>query len=720
MRFLRNEDGTSPLVGLMVGLVVFTATFSYVVFVAVEDGQNSTSNPQAALDGKAASMASLAIQPGVGWYDLATACTGDPLELDTTLLDGDPVADGRFGLGRENCEDPSSKMGDVNLLDYAKVINLRNARLAADPDNDYADYEEARRGLGLDEANLDFHIRSEPVLANIRDLLRSGFKDPNLRPLYIGDYVKTDGGGGEVTRLVPHTAGVVEDTDAVTLFVDITNDGTVDTIFEVQFTIPLASGSINVLYHTPVVTNSGDTHRAEVTIPMTADWTWADSADPTVDYTISDVDGGVGDGEISLSGVDMDAPSDELNHVLYFAHADKLQWLSDGTDVDVKVHYDAFTGTGEEAPSTDWGLYIYDSTGDPAGSDTSLNSRGWESFTVSSAETFRADLKSNDGTVLWNSDRLNVVSTEVGAYTPSGGGGTWTPAGSVPTEMGYITAIIEQFQPNVFSTEYHHTEVPNDGTLPDPPDPGAGDVYPDVKHVMNNDVPAVLIDENDPSDPQDDEATLENYNVVMVGSNVDHQVMTSAAAKQTIRDWVYAGGLLIVLGSTEQAVQWLQPIFHSALDSAGGGISTPDPNHPVLNVPNELDYEAYETHGIVWSYTRDQDADHFTHVITEGEDDYLALSNPGQFGDGRVLLASYQPFDLTGDQEAACNESPPVNCEPMRMIHNFVTIAYQGLYIDYGPPLPTDRPHGSAVRLAAVDHPELDQRVAVKIFVYVF
>lgn len=706
--FVRNDNATSPLVGLIVALLVFTATFSYVVFVAIDDGQDTNSNPQASLDGKAASMTSLILQPGVGWYDLTAACTGDPAELDTTLLDGDPVADGRFGLGRENCEAPTSKMGDVNLLDYAKVINLRGAQVAADGSNDHADYEEARQGLGLDEANLDFHIRSEPVLASIQELLANGFKDPNLRPLYIGDYFEDDGGGGEVTPLVQHVAGVEESADAVTLYVDITNNESTPTIFEVQFTIPLASGSIPVLYHTPILPGS-TSHNATVRVPKTTDWTWANATDPTVDYLISDVEGVVGEGDISLSGIDMTAASG--TNTLYFVNTDKLQQKLTGSSVDVKVHYDAYEGDGSGASSPSWSLYVYNATGAQVASDTSLHSRGHESFSLSSAETYRADLKNANGSIVWNSDNLNVVTTEVG---PFGGAGNWVPGDSVPPEISYVTTIIEKFQPNVYSAEYDHVDVPHGG-LPAPPAAGAGDVYPDIKSVMNNDVPFVLLDEND-------EPTLENYNVLVVGSNVDHQVMTSAAAKQTIRDWVFAGGLLIVFGSTEQAVQWLQPIFHSGIDSAGGGISTPDENHPLLKVPNDLDYESYDTHNITWSYSRDQDADHFTHIITEGEDDYLALSNPGQFGDGRVLLTSYQPFDLTDGQAADCSGSGEdlLNCQSLRMFHNFITVAYQGLYIDYGPPLPVDRPHGSAVRLAAVDHPELGQRVAVKIFIYVF
>jgi hypothetical protein len=319
------------------------------------------------------------------------------------------------------------------------------------------------------------------------------------------------------------------------------------------------------------------------------------------------------------------------------------------------------------------------------------------------ADDYRVRLTNDAFTTTWNSDAVNVLDNEPGIYTPAGGVGDFQPMESVVPEASYVGAIIEKFQQGVFHADYHHVDMIH---LTD------GDVYPDVKHVMNDQLPLQLQDAAG-------QPTLENYNVLIVGSNVDHQVMTSAAAKQTIRDWVFAGGYLIVFGSVEQAVQWLQPIFHSAIDSANGGISTPDETHPILNVPNDLDYESYNTHDIVWDF-RDQDKEHFAHVITETEGDYLALSNPGEFGDGRVLLASYQPFDLVNGQSGPCVEPYTESCEGLRLIHNFVTVSYQDLYMDYGPPIPLDRPHGSVVRLAQVDHPELGTRVVIKMLVYVF
>ena len=47
-----------------------------------------------------------------------------------------------------------------------------------------------------------------------------------------------------------------------------------------------------------------------------------------------------------------------------------------------------------------------------------------------------------------------------------------------------------------------------------------GDIYPDVKVVMNNDLVSALIDSNG-------QPTYNKYNVLFVGSNVDHAAMTS-------------------------------------------------------------------------------------------------------------------------------------------------------------------------------------------------
>lgn len=715
MRFLRNEVGASPLLGIMVALIVFTASFGYVVFVAVEDGNQARANPQAGLDGAAASLAGLIIQPGVGWYP-ATACSGDPPELNEDAMHPDEVADGRFGLGRENCEDPTSSLGDANQVDYDKIRNLYNAFIKADGTNDRVDYEEARRSLGLTDAAQDFHLRSWPVLASVRQILRDGIKDPYLKPLYIGDYV--EGTGEPPSRpVISHSGTVVQDDDFATLTVTIENTGadTIQAPFQVSLTARLSNGAITATQNTfDIPTGSSDS--VDLKLRKTKDWAWEDPAVKKVEYTISDDVGPLASGEIDMSTIDMASPGNNQNNVVAVLNMDRLRYVEpfSGSNKWPKAYYAGYNGEGETINNFDGndvdlkvveispGAYTNTFT-DPAKNGQSLEDTAPEPDEPAAGK-YRVEL--------WVSDTSGSVHND-DVFEVLGGGvaecnveaGDYVPGAPVVPEAGYVDSLFELFDKNVHSAKYH------DSTMPYDPDV-AGDVMPDIKCAMNYDLPNFLLD-------ADGNPTMDMYTTLIVGSNVDHDAMTSASAKETIRDWVFAGGTLIVFGSDQQSVQWLQPIFHSSLETAGGGISNPDTTHPVLNKPNSLDYDSYQ-YTTEWTYNAHHD-EKFTHVLPTDSGDVLAVGDPGDFGDGKVILTSWRPYDLTDDQAGECAElDPDTTCQSLFLLHNLVTLSYRELYMDFGPALPVERPHGSAVRLANVDHPELGQRVTMQFFVYVF
>jgi hypothetical protein len=134
-----------------------------------------------------------------------------------------------------------------------------------------------------------------------------------------------------------------------------------------------------------------------------------------------------------------------------------------------------------------------------------------------------------------------------------------------------------------------------------------------------------------------------------------------------------------------------------------------------------MNYPAYETHGVAWEFTREEDAAHFTHILRAGDQDLLAISNHGEFGSGRVILSAYQPYDLLiGAEGPACDVAALLpTCEGLLFLHNLAVQRYDGLFVDYGPMLPPDEPVGSATRLASVWHPALGH-VAMRVQVYVF
>jgi hypothetical protein len=202
-----------------------------------------------------------------------------------------------------------------------------------------------------------------------------------------------------------------------------------------------------------------------------------------------------------------------------------------------------------------------------------------------------------------------------------------------------------------------------------------GDVYPDDKTYLSAVLPG----------------RLAQYDVLVVGSGVDHSTLTANAVKDGIRDWTLAGGTLVVLGSSAQAYQWLQPLFHTGVATVNGAALAPDVSHPLLKEPNELDWTSYDSHGRGWDI---KDAgsgahyDDFSHVIVQGGEDVMAVSKDGAFGQGRIMLTTYMPREFAGGLG-----------EMMAFFENVALFADRShLYLEYGPAAPGNTAVSIAVR----------------------
>lgn len=206
-----------------------------------------------------------------------------------------------------------------------------------------------------------------------------------------------------------------------------------------------------------------------------------------------------------------------------------------------------------------------------------------------------------------------------------------------------------------------------------------GDVYPDRKQHLDAVLPA----------------RLPLYDVLVIGSGVDHSTLTANAVKEGIRDWVVAGGHLIVLGSGLQGYQWLQPMFSAGVVTANSLVIDADPNHPLLTQPNALAWESYASHGRGWDL--DDAEGSFNHVVVQDGLDVLAISRDGAFGAGRVVMTTYLPREVAaalGPDEAA------------GFFQNIALFAERThLHLEYGPPL--DRFDAVAVRQATLPDPLL-------------
>jgi hypothetical protein len=212
-----------------------------------------------------------------------------------------------------------------------------------------------------------------------------------------------------------------------------------------------------------------------------------------------------------------------------------------------------------------------------------------------------------------------------------------------------------------------------------------------------------------------DNLTLDAYDVLVVGSHADQNAMTDAAAKEAVKEFVRRGGLLIAFGSTDQDVSWLEPLFASSLTTSGEAIGTPDPTNAILHVPEVLAWRGYRDGGLTWRFDSDADASHFTHVVIRdagAREDILALSKPGHFGNGTIVVTGWTLFDLTTPQD---------DLEARKVMYNFLLQAHGPLFVDMGPRIPEHAEVGSASRMVTAPHPRIaGEDVIVRLVLYVF
>jgi hypothetical protein len=691
MRRLDN-GGNASLLGFLAATVVFVATFATVVQVSMDREGEGARSLQADRQAVAASLADLLLaNPGRGWYSLGAPCDDGVLNVSAWS----PEAVTRVGLGEERCAVGGEARERVGNLSFDKLRNLHRAALRADPTNGAVDYEEARRSLHLDEARLDFHLRSWPLLPDAERMLKQGYRDPYLLPLYLADYDRKQ--GNQPPPAVPHTAGYEDGPNALTLWVAVTNDGTQATAFSVAIDVP-ARRSIVAELHTGLVA-PGATARIEFVLNKTSTWQWKDSGQRNFAYVVRDPSTTLGSGQVAIPD-----PVHAQARNVYTVESGKLEWLRKQGAAKVTIAYGGFDGAGTAVNVNNWVLEIRNPQGDVIAFTNNLKTKGGtHTFTISSVGEHAAVLRTTAGWVL-QTDVVNVRDAPFDTYNAGGGSASWDPGPMVPIEAAFIEALISSFGVGVPDPAF-------DGIIPYFPE---GDVYPDDNRLLANRLPAVLLDAQG-------YATLDHYNILIVGSDVDHRTMTSAAIKHTIRDWVLAGGTLVVFGSSEQAVQWLEPLFHVALNGAGGELTTPDQNHPLLNTPNKLDHQNYDDHDSAWRFKRAEDRQYFSHVVLKGSDSVLAVSDPGAFGAGRIILTSWQPWDLVPGGSPACdvgNLQPA--CPGLQLLLNFITLAYHGLYLDYGPAIPDNVAVGVQSRLAHVYHPQMKRMVELFVLVYAF
>ena len=713
-----REDANAAVIGLVVAIGLFAGVFATLLDSSYLDSSATTQADSRVHDSIANRFVDQIVGPGSGWYEGQDAirCVGgreNPAALTPDSVGavlGD-VPQGQFGLGEEECGGHIDA-NHGNWLSYTKIANLYNAQMDASI-NGHVDYEEARRSLGLDENNLGFHVRASPVGTEVADLLGGPASTP-LLAAYIGDFFRettTASGSGTVS----YEAGATDSADLVTLWVTITNDGTTPAPFAVDFSIPLSAATVDVTRHTPII-HPDETVQVLLQLWKSRDWTWSTAAlaDPSVAFTVRDVDGALVSNAISLAGITMTI---QQRHEQVFVEAPGLWTTPGGTGA--PITYSAFDGTGVLTRTNDWTLAVRDSASTIVAGPTRLDraDTATYTFTTNTVGAYTVDLLDDRETLLWNTDTLNILADVPQPFTSDDEILFGPPhvEAAVFSETVLVDEIVGGFDSAAFDTEFG---VDGLAATAD------GDIYPDFANVLDEHLASKILDDRGTTNTFDDIGRLDAYDVIIVGSDVDHAELGTDTFSRAISAWVASGGTLIVFGSDAQDFGWLEHLAGSGIVTANGGLYAVDEDHPLLSVPNQLDYISYQR---VSGWLLNSRADRFfTHVLREGpnanDGDLLAVSNGGSFGQGRVVLAGYRPAQLTTDQATTCVFPLPSahDCQAARFLENAITQSYRQLMLDFGPPIPEEQVSGAAHRIVLVDHPDLGDPVVLRLTAYVF
>lgn len=571
-----------------------------------------------------------------------------------------PDAITRFGLAQE---------GKPNFLDYAKIRALRNGTMASMPNNQ-PDYPEVRAALGLTEG--DFHLRTYPVLPGLDDPRWT--KEPNGRLAYVARF-------SGATAAVDVSTSFVLSPQSLNVSVTLTNEASTPAIFQASI------GLGNTTQKTTIV--SADRHTA-LLAPDASETVWMTF--PPLSYASS------------VDGVRVEV-TDPYGNAALGEDGQPVgpTWYVQAPPTTAPVPYGILVQAADfyvvqgEAVEFIGDHYLADGskTSNAKGQFVLVGPNGNEWVNTSQTE----DLPKNNNQVytftcancttpglytgvMWDTTftRRHVDHVYVSPSTLFTEKTTMDPIAI--KEASLLAALVVGFNPTLY----------NAATNPQ------GDIFAD--------------DTNGPSDLM---GLLSRYNTLVIGSEVSQTALTPAGVKYGIAEWVQKGGNLVVLGTYAAESRWLEPVYKAGQTTANGGISAPDPTHPILSAPNRLSYDRYLDRARAWDV--DNDAP-FTHVLSRGSpngrssEDTIAVSEPGAYNNGTVVLTSYIPGSLTSPQDDA---------EAKRLLHNLLSQSYTMLFLDYGPPVPANVPVGSDTRLTAIEHPNVPGAVVeVRLVMYVF
>jgi hypothetical protein len=281
------------------------------------------------------------------------------------------------------------------------------------------------------------------------------------------------------------------------------------------------------------------------------------------------------------------------------------------------------------------------------------------------------------------------------AYIGDWSGGNWDGLLQAATGVEIASSTIERGDLKALNVIFANTLYkPGNGILP----AVEGDVYADYNNPGQDDadgpggdnLPYVMKSLFSGA-PQ----RADRYDIIVVGSDVRPEHFGNGVGDFSVKlkDWVNSGKLLLVLGTDDDNVGWLDDTLGAAAKAAPGALTTPDDSHAFLTTPNRLSVGSYTPAVRADDSWNLNDVTSMTIVLGSKPQAHLGLSNDGKYtNEGAAFVMSMQPGEFASRDEAR------------KVFANaFVYKFLRPAYIDYGPEMDPDALARSATRIVPIE-----------------
>lgn len=527
--------------------------------------------------------------------------------------------------------------------------------------NGAPDYADVKNATGIPH---DFHLGVKEIKPPRAD---AAWTPIPARVAYFGHY-----SGARAAVAAGSWANAT--TTEVNVTVSITNRASIPAIFTVNVALGDAAtgrAAVSQDRHTTLLA-PGETQKVWVTVPALSSWQRINAVRVSITDPYGNPATDTVGAQIPAPWVSVTMPTSDPAAYALVLQAANPYYVSGNT---VNFEISAHDGRGNTVSKATTRFVLMGPTGDEwanASITTGNGDRTWSCTNCTVVGNYTSKLLDASGRTI-ALDRVHVSQARMFEEKR-------TPDALALAEMSTIDALVTSFDPTRFDAAT-----------------AAGDVFGD--------------DVNGPSELP---GVLSRYDVVIVGSEASHHALAPADVKRSITAWIDAGGVLVVFGAAQEPSRWLQSEYGLALSHAPGSPTAPVADHPLLTDPEPLAHASYVYRSRAWQIP---ETAQFEHVLTLGATaeggsmDALALSPPGAYGNGTIVITSYMPGALTADA---------ADGEAQKFLHNLLVRATGLPIVDFGPPIPSGIPVAAASRVIVAARAGEGDVAVVRVTVHVF